>query len=200
MKNYFEKVAAFQIATDQPVNKIPTLLNHDYEKLRFDLMKEENQEYSDATADGNIKEVLDSCVDQMYVLIGTINSHGLGNIFEAAFNLVHSNNMTKVVDGKVIRDEKGKIVKPEGFVPVDLSKLLEPGYKSIESFYPIMEGDRFLCIKNYIMEDGEIAFSEGKEYESWYNNCILDNQKDSEHDMSGDGSEDYDAIHYFIKL
>lgn len=34
---------------------------------------------------------------------------------DAAFNRVHTNNMTKVVDGKVILREDGKILKPEGY-------------------------------------------------------------------------------------
>ena len=32
--------------------------------------------------------------------------------------------MTKVIDGKVIRNEHGKILKPEGFQPVDLTDLV----------------------------------------------------------------------------
>lgn len=41
----------------------------------------------------------------------------------AAFNRVHNNNMTKVVDGKVILREDGKILKPEGYVKVDMKGL-----------------------------------------------------------------------------
>ena len=37
-----------------------------------------------------------------------------------AFNRVHNNNMTKVVDGKVILREDGKILKPEGYVKPDM--------------------------------------------------------------------------------
>lgn len=42
---------------------------------------------------------------------------------DAAFNRVHNNNMTKVVDGKVIFRSDGKILKPEGYQPVDMSGL-----------------------------------------------------------------------------
>lgn len=125
MTDFFKKVAEFQVATDQPVNSTPTSLEREYEILRFSLMKEENEEYLDATQESDLVETLDACVDMMYVLAGTINSHGLGVVFEEAFNLVHQNNMTKVVNGKVLRDGNGKIVKPIGFKPVSLGHLIK---------------------------------------------------------------------------
>lgn len=47
----------------------------------------------------------------------------LGIPADASFNRVHENNMTKVVDGKIIRREDGKILKPEGYVKPDMSGL-----------------------------------------------------------------------------
>lgn len=49
--------------------------------------------------------------------------------------------------------------------------------------YKIEKGDRFLCIKDYIMDDGRIAYYEGNIYYSELKNCITDNQKDVEHRM-----------------
>lgn len=42
---------------------------------------------------------------------------------DAAFNRVHGNNMTKVVDGKVLLRKDGKILKPEGYVKPDMRGL-----------------------------------------------------------------------------
>ena len=42
---------------------------------------------------------------------------------DAAFNRVHNNNMTKVVDGKILRAPNGKILKPEGYVKADMKGL-----------------------------------------------------------------------------
>lgn len=42
---------------------------------------------------------------------------------EPAFNRVHANNMTKVVDGRVRFREDGKILKPKGYVKADMSGL-----------------------------------------------------------------------------
>lgn len=123
MKEFLNKVRDFQVASGQPISDTP--INNDDEdaELRFDLMQEENQEYFDAFVDDDLVEILDALVDQAYVLAGTINFHGLQDLFEEAFSLVHTNNMTKVVDGKVIRNEAGKILKPEGYVSVDLKQL-----------------------------------------------------------------------------
>lgn len=41
----------------------------------------------------------------------------------AAFNRVHNSNMTKVVDGKVIYREDGKILKPDTYVAPDMRGL-----------------------------------------------------------------------------
>lgn len=121
-----EMVAEFQNATDQIVNLEPSLLKTKEAILRFELMKEENEEYFESCQNKDLVETLDACVDKMYILLGTINSHGLQNVFTESFNRVHENNMTKIDPntGKVIRNELGKIQKPIGFKPVDLSDLI----------------------------------------------------------------------------
>jgi predicted HAD superfamily Cof-like phosphohydrolase len=128
-KEILNQVASFQFASSQEVNSTPTLCRLKNTTLRYELMKEENEEYLHACLDNNMVEILDACVDKLYVLAGTINQHGLQGIFEEAFNLVHENNMTKVVDGKVIRNAEGKIIKPEGFQPVNLTNLLKKSRK-----------------------------------------------------------------------
>jgi len=121
-----ELVAEFQVATDQTVNIEPSLINIKESNLRYDLMKEENEEYLHAAMQKDKVEILDACIDKMYILLGTINAHGLQSIFTEAFNRVHSNNMTKVgSDGKVTRNEQGKILKPQGFKAVTLTDLIQ---------------------------------------------------------------------------
>ena len=41
------------------------------------------------------------------------------------FNEVHRSNMAKLVDGKVIRREDGKVLKPEGWQPPQLAQFLQ---------------------------------------------------------------------------
>lgn len=118
------KVREFQRIGLQKVNDKPTVNEFKDCSLRFELAREENMEYISACYDGNKVEILDALVDQMYVLLGTINFHGMQDIFEEAFNRVHKNNMTKFPNGKVLRNPDGKILKPEGFKAVDLSDLV----------------------------------------------------------------------------
>lgn len=127
LQQILKKVADFQKATDQPVSEKPTLSEvKSNDLLRYELMREENREYIVACENNDLVEVLDACVDQLYILAGTINQHGLGSVLEEAFNRVHENNLTKIgADGKVLRNPSGKILKPEGYEKVDLSDLVK---------------------------------------------------------------------------
>lgn len=121
-----ELVAEFQVATDQVVNLEPSLITPKEYNLRYELMQEENKEYFTAAMQKDKVELLDAVVDKMYILLGTINSHGMQGIFTEAFNRVHENNMEKVgPDGKVKRNEQGKILKPTGFKAVKLTDLIQ---------------------------------------------------------------------------
>ena len=46
-------------------------------RLRYELMKEENEEYLEAASKGDLTEVADALGDMLYVLCGTIIEHGL---------------------------------------------------------------------------------------------------------------------------
>lgn len=124
MQEYFKKVAEFQTASDQTVNTTPSFIPNQEARLRMNLAIEEATETLDGNVELNKTEILDGLVDQLYIWLGTVNAHGMQGLIPEAFNRVHSNNMTKVVDGKVLRREDGKIIKPEGYVSVDLSDMI----------------------------------------------------------------------------
>ncbi len=125
LNKILQKVAQFQRATGQNVSESPELGSIKDGALRYKLMKEENNEYAAAIRESDLVEVLDAVVDKLYILAGTINHHGLQSIVIEAFERVHENNMTKVMpDGSVRRSPAGKILKPEGFVPVQLIDLI----------------------------------------------------------------------------
>jgi predicted HAD superfamily Cof-like phosphohydrolase len=124
MNNILNKVREFQIASEQPVSETPLITNQNYNMLRYRLMKEENTEYIVACQKNDLVEVLDACIDKLYVLAGTINQHGLQDLIEEAFNEVHRSNMTKCIDGKVLRNPDGKILKGEGYSPPNLKHIL----------------------------------------------------------------------------
>jgi predicted HAD superfamily Cof-like phosphohydrolase len=125
----------FQTAFNSTFNTEPTLLLDKEWVLRHDLSLEELTEYFNACESGDKVGILDALVDQMYILCGTIVSHGMQNVFNEAFKRVHENNMSKLVDGKPLINEEGtehydaskpvgKVLKPKGYVPVDLTDLI----------------------------------------------------------------------------
>lgn len=125
MKEQLNQVRAFQEAFKQTLNDNPKHLTLQESELRYKLQLEELEEYDYAAQDFNLLEILDSLVDQAYVLLGTVNAHGLQDVFLEAFDRVHKNNMSKLHNGKVVKNEYGKVIKPEGFIPVDLSDLIK---------------------------------------------------------------------------
>lgn len=45
----------------------------------------------------------------------------------------------------------------------------------------IKRNDKFICISTVIMDDGEIAYIEGKTYTSHFDECITDEANDRHH-------------------
>ena len=106
-------------------NKENPTLNHKSFMLRFNLMKEENEEYLNACKQGDILEIADALGDMMYILCGTILSHGLQDKIEEVFEEIQSSNMSKLgVDGKPIYREDGKVLKGPNYFKPNIKKIL----------------------------------------------------------------------------
>lgn len=135
IKQMIKDVEEFKRAADQPIygESGPPYLAED--TLTWFLIEEEK------------KELLKELVDLMYVELGhelywadqwddlsdpmpsirmSIERlcYDLGLDFDQAWDIVHKSNMSKVVDGKFVKDENGKIMKPEGYVAPDLSECI----------------------------------------------------------------------------
>ena len=105
----------------KPVNVLEEVYN-----LRFSLMKEENEEYLQACKSGDLVEVADALGDQLYILCGTILSHGLQDVIDEVFNEIQDSNMSKLgSDGKPIYREDGKILKGANYFKPDINKILK---------------------------------------------------------------------------
>ncbi len=115
----------FNEAFEIPKLDTPGLSPEDMIELRIKLLREEVEEYAEAARAGDMVEVLDALADIGYILAGTIINHGMQHIYDDAFNEVHRSNMAKLVDGKVIRREDGKVLKPEGWQAPQLAQFLE---------------------------------------------------------------------------
>ena len=72
---------------------------------------------------GSIIEQADALVDAIYYLCDCAVKHGLN--LDPLFEIVHRANMEKLVDGKAMKDNRGKVLKPEGWVAPDEDLQLE---------------------------------------------------------------------------
>ena len=95
-------------------------------KLRYNLMKEENEEYLDACEQGDLVEVADALGDQLYILCGTILKHGLQHKIEEVFDEIQRSNMSKLdTNGMPIFREDGKILKGENYFKPNIKQILD---------------------------------------------------------------------------
>ena len=115
----------FNQAFEIPKLEGPGLGPDELIELRIKLLREEVEEYAEAARAGDMVEILDALADIGYILAGTIINHGMQQIYDDAFNEVHRSNMAKLVDGKVLRREDGKVMKPEGWQPPHLAQFLQ---------------------------------------------------------------------------
>ena len=93
--------------------------------LRYNLIKEENEEYLDACKKGDIVEIADALGDQLYILFGTILKHGLEHKIEEVYDEIHRSNMSKLDEnGNPIYREDGKILKSNLYFRPDIKKIL----------------------------------------------------------------------------
>jgi predicted HAD superfamily Cof-like phosphohydrolase len=94
--------------------------------LRYNLIKEENEEYLEACKNGDIVEIADALGDQLYILFGTILRHGLQYKIEEVFDEIQRSNMSKLdAKGEPIFREDGKIMKSELYFKPDIKTILE---------------------------------------------------------------------------
>ena len=127
IKNELNAVAKFHDAfgiesADSPSVNIPaqTIL------LRYNLMKEENEEYLKAAQKNDLIEVADALGDMLYILCGTILSHGMQHKITEVFEEIQRSNMSKLgPDGKPIYREDGKVLKGPNYFKPDIAAILE---------------------------------------------------------------------------
>jgi predicted HAD superfamily Cof-like phosphohydrolase len=90
-------------------------------RMYLNLIAEEVQELNDAIDANDRVEQLDALIDILVVTIGAIHSAGFNG--ECAWNEVMRTNFAKIDPntGKVRKREDGKVLKPEGWTPPDLT-------------------------------------------------------------------------------
>jgi predicted HAD superfamily Cof-like phosphohydrolase len=94
-------------------------------QLRHRLMAEENDEYLEAATNNDLIQVADALGDKLYILCGTIISHGLQHKIVEVFEEIHRSNMSKLdADGKPIYREDGKVMKSELYFLPNIESVL----------------------------------------------------------------------------
>ena len=126
-KEIISCVEKFHKAFSIENNYKPTVdLTSDDIMLRYNLMREENEEYLQAAKEGDLVEIADALGDMLYILCGTILKHGLQDKMEDVFLEIQRSNMSKLdKDGKPIYREDGKVLKSELYFKPDIKKIIE---------------------------------------------------------------------------
>ena len=124
MKRLLEQVGEFHEAFGVPILPTAQLPHEERRKLRYRILKEEFEEYVAAENDDDIAEVADALGDMVYVIAGTALEYGIP--LDRVLDEIHRSNMAKLgPDGKPIKRDDGKVIKPDGWQPPDIAAVLE---------------------------------------------------------------------------
>jgi len=119
----FESVKKFMKTFGQEVKEKAEFPSDKITSLRFELIKEELDEFKFAIKKKDIKEVADALTDILYVTYGA--GHAFGINLDECFKEVQNSNMSKLgEDGKPIYNEKGKVMKGPNYFKPDLKKFV----------------------------------------------------------------------------
>ena len=119
----FESVKKFMETFGQEIKEKAGFPNDKITSLRYDLIKEELDEFKEAIDKKDIKEVADALTDILYVTYGA--GHAFGIDLDKCFEEVQSSNMSKLgKDGKPIYNENGKVMKGPNYFKPNLSKFV----------------------------------------------------------------------------
>ncbi len=127
MKKQLDSVKQFHSAFGLGISNVPKAsLGENVNLLRYNLMKEENEEYLEAVKNNDLVEIADALGDMLYILCGTIIEHGLQHKIEEVFDEIQRSNMSKLgVDGKPLYREDGKVMKGPNYFKPDFREILE---------------------------------------------------------------------------
>ena len=113
LNHAYMQVRKFHEAFDHPVSNTPRMLTPEEAALRHKLLTEEVNELLEAKT---LVDQVDASMDAIYIALGNLVIQGV--LPQAMFDCIQYANMSKLgPDGKPIKREDGKIMKPEGWTP-----------------------------------------------------------------------------------
>ena len=120
----FQKVKNFMETFGQQVKSSPSFSSDKINDLRYNLIKEELDEFKQALENKDLLEVADALTDILYVTYGA--GHAFGINLDDCFEEVQNSNMSKLdKDGKPIYNDKGKVMKGPNYFKPDLNKFIK---------------------------------------------------------------------------
>ena len=120
----FKKVKTFMETFGQEVKNKPSFSSEKINNLRYDLIKEELDEFIEALDNKDLLEVADALTDILYVTYGA--GHAFGVDLDKCFEEVQQSNMSKLDEkGKPIYNEVGKVMKGPKYFKPDLNKFIK---------------------------------------------------------------------------
>ena len=120
----FQKVKNFMETFGQEVKSRPSFSSDKINMLRYNLIREELDEFKQALDNNDLLEVADALTDILYVTYGA--GHAFGINLDHCFEEVQNSNMSKLGnDGKPIYSDQGKVMKGPNYFKPDLSKFVK---------------------------------------------------------------------------
>ena len=120
----FNKVKIFMKTFGQEVKNKPSFSSEKINDLRYELIREELDEFKEALKNKDILEVADSLTDILYVTYGA--GHAFGIDLDKCFEEVQQSNMSKLDEnGKPIYNESGKVMKGPSYFKPNLTKFVK---------------------------------------------------------------------------
>ena len=120
----FNSVKKFMEVFGQEVKTKAEFPSEKIIKLRYNLIKEELDEFEEALKDKDLKEAADALTDILYVTYGA--GHAFGIDLDKCFDEVQRSNMSKLgEDGKPIYNEHGKVMKGPKYFQPNLGKFIK---------------------------------------------------------------------------
>lgn len=114
MNTEYYEVKNFQQAFGHPYSEKPIALDYERAKIRAAWMREEINEFLEASKKQDIVEQADAMIDTIYFALGTLVEMGVEP--DELFYIVQKANMSKLwPDGKPHYNEMGKVIKPDGW-------------------------------------------------------------------------------------
>ena len=127
MKKQIDAVTKFHEVYRIPFEQNPSKnVSNSFVELRHRLMSEENEEYLEAAKNGDLIEIADALGDMLYILCGTIITHGMQNKIVQVFDEIQRSNMSKLgKDGEPIYRKDGKVMKGPNYFRPDIKSILD---------------------------------------------------------------------------